>query len=604
MTQVWPGSAYPLGATYDGTGTNFAIFSEVAEKVELCLFDDDGNEERIRLPEMDGFVWHAFLPGIHPGQRYGFRVHGPYDPIAGPALQPEQAAARPLREGDRRPDRLGSGVLRLRLQDQEAQRRRLGAAHAEVRRRQPVLRLGRGPPAEDALQQDGHLRGPRQGPDDDQPAHPRGAARHLRRRRPPGDDRVPHRARDHRHRAAAGAPVRAGRHPGAEGAAQLLGLQHDRLLRAAQRVRQRHHGRPARAGVQGHGAGPARGRHRGHPRRGLQPHRRGQPQRPDAVVPRHRQPDVLQARRGRRAVLHGLHRHGEHAQRPDSAVAADDHGLAAVLGHRDARRRVPVRPRLHPGPRAARRRPALHVLRPRPPGPRRQPGEADRRAVGRRRGRLPGGQLPGPVDRVERQVPRHRPRLLARRGRHRRRVRQPDHRLGRPVPALGTPSVRQHQLRHRPRRLHAQRPGLVQREAQRGQRRGQQRRREPQPQLELRRRGRHRRPGDPAAAGPAAAQLHRHADAQPGRADAAARRRAGPHPGRQQQRLLPGLRAHLDRLGERRRGAAGVHQGGDQAAGRPPDLPSPAVLPRPAGAPRPGRAGARHRLADARPATR
>ena len=102
MTQVWPGAAYPLGATYDGTGTNFAIFSEVAEKVELCLFDDAGNEERVQLPEMDGYVWHAFLPGIHPGQRYGFRVHGPYDPGAGPPLQPEQAAARPVRQGHRR----------------------------------------------------------------------------------------------------------------------------------------------------------------------------------------------------------------------------------------------------------------------------------------------------------------------------------------------------------------------------------------------------------------------------------------------------------------------------------------------------------------------
>src|SRR5690349_18608678 len=95
MTQVWPGSAYPLGATYDGTGTNFAIFSEVAEKVELCLFDDDGNEERIRLPEMDGFVWHAFLPGIHPGQRYGFRVHGPYDPAQGLRCNPNKLLLDP-----------------------------------------------------------------------------------------------------------------------------------------------------------------------------------------------------------------------------------------------------------------------------------------------------------------------------------------------------------------------------------------------------------------------------------------------------------------------------------------------------------------------------
>jgi isoamylase len=95
MTQVWPGSAYPLGATYDGTGTNFAIFSEVAEKVELCLFDDEGNEERIRLPEMDAHVWHAFIPGIQPGQRYGFRVHGPYDPAQGHRCNPKKLLLDP-----------------------------------------------------------------------------------------------------------------------------------------------------------------------------------------------------------------------------------------------------------------------------------------------------------------------------------------------------------------------------------------------------------------------------------------------------------------------------------------------------------------------------
>jgi isoamylase len=96
MTQVWPGTAYPLGATYDGTGTNFAIFSEVAEKVELCLFDDRGREtDRITLPEMDAFVWHAFLPGIQPGQRYGFRVHGPYDPDQGLRCNPNKLLLDP-----------------------------------------------------------------------------------------------------------------------------------------------------------------------------------------------------------------------------------------------------------------------------------------------------------------------------------------------------------------------------------------------------------------------------------------------------------------------------------------------------------------------------
>ena len=83
--QIWPGNAYPLGATYDGSGTNFALFSEVAERVELCLFDADGAETRVDLPEVDGFVWHCFLPGVEPGQRYGYRVHGPYDPATGSA---------------------------------------------------------------------------------------------------------------------------------------------------------------------------------------------------------------------------------------------------------------------------------------------------------------------------------------------------------------------------------------------------------------------------------------------------------------------------------------------------------------------------------------
>ncbi|MFG2042054.1 glycogen debranching protein GlgX [Dactylosporangium sp. NPDC048998] len=93
--QVWPGNRYPLGATYDGQGTNFAIFSEVAESVELCLFDDRENEERIRLVEVDAFVWHAYLPGVEPGQRYGFRVDGPYDPARGLRCNPHKLLLDP-----------------------------------------------------------------------------------------------------------------------------------------------------------------------------------------------------------------------------------------------------------------------------------------------------------------------------------------------------------------------------------------------------------------------------------------------------------------------------------------------------------------------------
>src|SRR5215467_14372184 len=83
---VWPGAPYPLGAAYDGVGTNFALYSEAADQIELCLFGPGGSEneeERVRVTEVDGFVWHCYLPGAGPGQRYGYRVHGPYDPAAG-----------------------------------------------------------------------------------------------------------------------------------------------------------------------------------------------------------------------------------------------------------------------------------------------------------------------------------------------------------------------------------------------------------------------------------------------------------------------------------------------------------------------------------------
>ncbi|MCI2238965.1 glycogen debranching protein GlgX [Paenibacillus sp. TRM 82003] len=93
--QIWPGRPYPLGATYDGAGTNFALFSEVAERVELCLIGDDGTEERLDLPEVDGFVWHAYLPSVMPGQRYGYRVHGPFHPESGARCQPEKLLLDP-----------------------------------------------------------------------------------------------------------------------------------------------------------------------------------------------------------------------------------------------------------------------------------------------------------------------------------------------------------------------------------------------------------------------------------------------------------------------------------------------------------------------------
>jgi isoamylase len=93
--QIWPGAAYPLGATWDGSGTNFALFSEVAERVQLCLFDAGGAETRLDLTEVDGFVWHCYLPAVGPGQRYAYRVAGPYEPGKGHRCNPAKLLLDP-----------------------------------------------------------------------------------------------------------------------------------------------------------------------------------------------------------------------------------------------------------------------------------------------------------------------------------------------------------------------------------------------------------------------------------------------------------------------------------------------------------------------------
>ena len=93
--EAWPGGPYPLGATYDGAGTNFTLFSDVADGVELCLFDEEGEETRIPMQERNAFVWHIYLPRVAPGQRYGFRVHGPYDPSNGHRCDPSKLLMDP-----------------------------------------------------------------------------------------------------------------------------------------------------------------------------------------------------------------------------------------------------------------------------------------------------------------------------------------------------------------------------------------------------------------------------------------------------------------------------------------------------------------------------
>ena len=141
---MWPGRPYPLGATFDGTGVNFALFSEVASKVELCLIDDvDGAETRVELIEVDGNVWHAYIPRIQPGQRYGYRVYGPYDPAKGQSVQPVQAPAGSVRQGHQRSDRRRRIVVLLPLRRPDGiQRSGLPRPHHAVGGHHAIFRLG------------------------------------------------------------------------------------------------------------------------------------------------------------------------------------------------------------------------------------------------------------------------------------------------------------------------------------------------------------------------------------------------------------------------------------------------------------------------------
>ncbi len=94
-TITWPGNPYPLGATYDGKGVNFALFSENAEKVELCFFDSNGKETRISVNERTHGSWHVYIPGLKPGQQYGYRVYGPYEPQNGYRFNPNKLLIDP-----------------------------------------------------------------------------------------------------------------------------------------------------------------------------------------------------------------------------------------------------------------------------------------------------------------------------------------------------------------------------------------------------------------------------------------------------------------------------------------------------------------------------
>ena len=318
--EIWPGTAYPLGATFDGTGTNFALFSEGAEKVELCLIDDDGGRPALRLDEVDGYVWHCYLPAVQPGQRYGYRVHGPYDPAHGNRCNPNKLLLDPYAKAVAR--RRSTGTRRCSPTTWATRTPATTPTPAphmmHGRGDQPVLRLGpatgrRGSRTTQSVIYEAHVKGLTA-------AAPRGAggaARHLRRRRPPRRHRAPAAARRHRHRADAGAPVRQRRHPAGQGPVQLLGLQHHRLLRAAEHLQL--HRR--------HAASRCRTSRRWSARCTAPASRSSStwstttPRKATTWAPPCRFKGIDNARLlpaggGRQAALHGLHRHRQLAERP------------------------------------------------------------------------------------------------------------------------------------------------------------------------------------------------------------------------------------------------------------------------------------------------
>jgi glycogen operon protein len=109
LREGWPGDPFPLGAIWDGDGTNFSLFSENATAVELCLFDGDDREERVALTERTSFNWHCYLPGVGPGQRYGFRAHGPYEPLNGHRFNPAKLLIDPYAKAIEGPVRWDRG---------------------------------------------------------------------------------------------------------------------------------------------------------------------------------------------------------------------------------------------------------------------------------------------------------------------------------------------------------------------------------------------------------------------------------------------------------------------------------------------------------------
>ena len=319
----------------------------MAEQVELCLFDDDGTEVRVALPEVTAFIHHGYVPGVQPGQRYGYRVHGPWAPERGVRSNPAKLLGDPYAKAvegaiDWHDDAFDFVVG----EDPGAQPSGTDSAPHVARSvvANPYFDWGddRSPhhPWHETIVYETHVRGlTMRHPD--VPQELRGTysglgtdvvLEHLQRLGITAVELMPVHQFVHDRRL-----VEAGlrNYWGYNSIAYLA--PHNEYASYGQRGQQVQEFKQMVKTLHARG-------HRGHPRRGLQPHGRGRRRGPGAVVPRDRQPRLLPPRSRRRPPLRRLHRHRQQPQHAPSPRAPARDGQPALLGQRDARRRVPLRP--------------------------------------------------------------------------------------------------------------------------------------------------------------------------------------------------------------------------------------------------------------------
>ena len=316
---------YPLGASYDGAGVNFALYSQVAQKVELCLFDEHDVETRIEMTERNSYVWHNYIPGLHPGQRYGYRVYGPYDPVHGLRCNPNKLLLDPYAkaiEGNIDGDESLFSYWFKSPDDNSAMNDLDSAAHTmKSAVINPYFDWGNDQHPyisyHDSVIYEAHVRG-MTNLNMDVPPDIRGTYAGLA-------------------------------YPSVIEYLKKLGITaielmpihqfvndsflQEKGLRAAQRLLLLRGTRRAGQRIQVHGQGLPSRRHGSHPRRGVQPHRRRQPYGPHPELQGHRQRLLLPTGGRRPAALLRHHRHWQLAAHALAARAAVDYRFAALLGY-------------------------------------------------------------------------------------------------------------------------------------------------------------------------------------------------------------------------------------------------------------------------------